>query len=143
MRRFKLGLLFANNPHFSDTAANAEATALGALCNSGFLRIYDGTQPANANTAITTQNLLAELTFGSTAFGAAAAGLITANSITQDSSANNTGTASWFRCVESNGTTTVMDGSAGTSSADLDLNTTSIVTGAVVQCSAFTVQITE
>lgn len=128
----------ANNPKRSDTAANAACDAMAALANSGKLRIYDGTQPANADTAITTQNLLAELTMNGTAFGAAVAGVATANAITSDASADATGTATWFRLTRSNGTTVICDGSVGTADADLVLNTTSIVAGAAVAVSAFT-----
>ena len=109
-----------------------------ALANNGFLRIYDGTQAATADTAVGAQVLLAELTFGATAFGAASAGVATANAITQDSSANATGTASWFRVLQSNGTTVLFDGSVGTSGANLNLNSVAISSGAAVQVTALT-----
>jgi hypothetical protein len=128
----------ALNPKYSTTMVNAEANAVGDALNSGYIRVYDGSQPANANTAVSTQVLLAELRFGADAFGAASAGTITANAITSDSSANATGTATWARILASDGTTVWMDGSVGTSDANVILNTTSIVSGAVVSCSAFT-----
>jgi hypothetical protein len=128
----------ALNPKRSNAAVNAAADAVCTLLNSGKLRIYDGTQPATANTAITTQTLLAELTFNATAFGAASNGVATANSITADSSADATGTASWFRAVKSDGTTAVFDGSVGTSSADLVLNSVNISSGAQVSVTSFT-----
>ena len=94
------------------------------MANTGWLRIYDGTQPANADTAVSTQNILAELRFGATAFGASVAGVATANAITADSSANATGTATWFRVFKSDGTTALWDGSVGTAAANhMDLNT--------------------
>jgi hypothetical protein len=132
----------ALNPHFSDTGANAAANALTALLNSGKLRIYDGSQPANANTAVSTQNLLAELTFNATAFGAASAGVATANAITSATAAA-TGTAAWFRAVKSDGTTVVWDGSVGTSGANLNLATVAISSGATVSVSALTYTFTE
>jgi hypothetical protein len=116
----------------ANTAANAEANALATLANTGYIRIYDSTgtgQPANADTAVTTQVLLAELRFGATAFGSAAAGVITANAITADSSANASGTATWFRVLQSDGTTTLWDGSVGTATCDLILNSVAITTG--------------
>ena len=131
----------ANNLKESNAAANAMVDALTALANSGYIRIYDSTgtgQPTDADTAVSTQVLLAELRFGSTAFGAAVAGVATANAITQDSSANATGTATWFRVLESDGTTVLWDGSVGTSSADLVLTTTSIVANAAVAISSMT-----
>jgi hypothetical protein len=128
----------ANNPKRTNTAANTACDAMAALLNSGFLRIYDGTQPATADTALSGQTLLAELTFGATAFGSASAGVATANAITQDSSANATGTASWFRAVKTDGTTVVCDGSVGTASADAIINSVAISSGAAVSCSSFT-----
>lgn len=110
-------------------------TEIGA---SALLRIYDGTIPTDPDTALGAQVLLAELTFGSTPFGAAASGVITANAITSDSSANATGTASWASIVTSGGTRKI-DMSVGTSSANVILNTTSIVSGATVSCSACTI----
>lgn len=128
----------ANNFKRANAAVNAAADAVCALLNSGYLRIYDGSQPATADTAISTQTLLAELTFGATAFGAAAAGVATANAITKDSDANATGTAAWFRAFESDGTTPVYDGSVGTSDADLVLNSVAIQAGAEVEVTSLT-----
>lgn len=41
----------AKNTQLSNAAVNAEADALSALLNTGYLRIYSGTQPATADTA--------------------------------------------------------------------------------------------
>jgi len=128
----------ATNPKRSNAAVNAAADAVCPLVNNGYLRIYNGTQPATADTAISTQTLLAELRFNTTAFGAASAGVATANALTADSSADNTGTASWFRALKSDGTSAVFDGSVGTSAADLVLNSVSISAGASVSVTAFT-----
>ncbi len=64
----------AANPKYSDVAVNAEANALGALLNSGYLEIYAGAQPTNADTAIAGQANLATLTFAATAFGGGGGG---------------------------------------------------------------------
>lgn len=128
----------ATNPKRSNTAVNAAAVAVTTLANSGYLRIYDGTQPATADIAITaSEHILAELRWNATAFGAPVAGVATANAITSDPSADRTGTATWFRSYQSDGTTVLWDGSVGTSAADLILVTTSIVALAIVDCSAF------
>jgi hypothetical protein len=123
----------------TNASANAANDARCALLNSGFLRIYSGTQPANADAALSGNTLLAELTFGATAFGASVNGVATANAITQDSSANATGTATFFRAFKSDGTTAVLDGTVGTSGADLNLNSTSIVSGGAVSVASMTV----
>jgi hypothetical protein len=120
---------------------NAEANVVGDALNSGYIRVYDGSQPANANTAVGAQTLLAEMRFAADAFGAASNGTITANAIASDSSANATGTATWARILASDGTTVWMDGSVGTSDANVVLATTSIVAGAVVSCSALTITV--
>ncbi len=127
----------ANNLKLSNEAVNAEADALSVLLDNGYLRIYDGTQPANADTAISTQTLLAELRFNADAAPSAVAGMLTFNAITQDSSANNTGTASWFRALKSDGSTVLFDGSVGTTGSDMNIVITAIVAGAIVGVTSF------
>ena len=119
---------------------NAQLDALNSQTGtSAKLRIYNGTRPANANTAITSQTMLVELTCNATAFAAAASGgVLTANAISSGTAAA-TGTASWFRLWQSNGTTAIMDGDVSTAGADLNLNNTSIATGQTVSVSSFTV----
>jgi hypothetical protein len=126
-----------NNLKLSNNVVNPQADALSDLADNGYLRIYDGTQPATADTAISTQVLLAELRFNATAAPAASNGVLTFNAITQDSSANNTGTASWFRALKSDGSTVLFDGAVGTSGSDMNIYTTSIVAGAIVGVSSF------
>ena len=127
----------ANNLKLSNDAVNAEADALSALLDNGYLRIYDGTQAATADTALGAQVLLAELRFNADAAAAATAGVLTLNAITQDSNANNTGTASWFRALQADGSTVMFDGTVGTSGCDLNIATTSIVAGAIVGATSF------
>src|SRR5512137_222737 len=105
----------ATNAKRSNATAAAAVTAMGVLLNNGYLRIYDGTQAATADTAVGAQVLLAELRFSATAFASYTNGVATANAITADSSANATGTATWFRALGSDGTTVVYDGNVGTS----------------------------
>lgn len=128
----------ALNPKRSNAAVSAGGDAVCALLNTGYIRIYTGTQPSTADTALSGNTLLAELRFGSTAFGASSSGVSTANSITADSSADATGTAAWFRALKSDGSTVVFDGSVGTSSADMVLNSVAISSGAAVSVTAFT-----
>lgn len=103
--------------------------------------------PADADVAISDQTLLAELTMSATSFGAASDATgkarITANAITADSSANATGTASFFRILTQNAGTTICQGTCGTASADLILNTVSITSGSNVSISAATVDLPE
>jgi len=127
----------ALNTQKTNLAVNTEADALAGLLNSGLVRIYDGTQPATGDTAITTQNLLVELTLNATAFPAAVAGVLTANAITSGT-AGASGTATWARICKSDATP-VFDGSVDTASANIVLNSTAITSGANVSCSSLTI----
>ena len=128
----------ALNPKTAVARRNAMLdNCLGAL-DGGFLDIYDGTQPVDADTPINAQVKLARLTFGTPAFDPAANGSASAKSIASDISADATGTATWFRCLKTNGTS-VFDGSVGTSGANLNLNSVIISAGALVSCSSFVV----
>lgn len=122
----------------SNAAATIEADQVCNELDNGYLRIYDGTQPTTANTAIGAQVLLAELRFNATAAPAATNGVATFNALTKDSAANATGTASWFRALKSDGTTVIFDGSVGTSGCDLNLNSVAIQINAEVDVTAFT-----
>ena len=116
---------------------NAAANAVTALLNSGTIKLYSGTRPATADTALSGNTLLSTLTFGATAFGGAVAGVATANAITQDSSAAAGGTATFARLLTS-GAAAVADISVGTSGTELVINSTTIVQGLIVQCSSLT-----
>ena len=115
-----------------NTMLNDITSAAGG---SALLRIYDGVRPATGGAATT---LLAELTCNATFAPAASGGVLTLNAITQDSSANATGTATWFRIVTSAAAFCV-DGSVSTSGSDLNLTTTSIVATQPVSVTSFTI----
>lgn len=105
--------------------------------NNAKINLYAGVRPANANTAITSQTLLVSMTIPGS-FGSDVNGTITLGAVVPDA-ASNTGTATFFRIFKSDGTTVVMDGSVGTSGADMNLNTVSIVSGQQVSLSAGTI----
>jgi hypothetical protein len=133
----------ANSPKFANVTVNAEADALARLLDNGYLRIYSGTQPATADTALSGNTLLAELRFAATSAAAASAGVLTFSAITSDTSADATGTAAFYRALKSDGTSVVMDGSVGTSSADLVLNSTAIQSGAQVDVTSFSLTVSK
>lgn len=132
----------ADTTKIANNAASAEADAFSDLLDNGYLRIYDSTggtgQPATVDTAIGSQVKLAELRFANPASGASSNGVITFSALTADSSADATGTATWFRAFKSDGTTPVWDGSVGTSGATLNLNSTAIQSGAEVSVTSLT-----
>jgi hypothetical protein len=117
------------------TLRNARLDQITAAIDAGaagLLRIYDGSRPATGGAATT---LLAELTLSDPSAPGAAGGVLTFSAITADASANATGTATWFRIVTS-AAAFVLDGSVSTAGADINFNTTSIVTGANVSISS-------
>lgn len=121
---------------FVTTLRNARLDQITTACGgSALLRIYSGTRPATGGTATT---LLAELTCNATFAPSASGGVLTLNAITQDSSADSTGTASWFRILTS-GAVAQIDGNVGTSGSDLNLTTTAIVATQPVSISSFTI----
>lgn len=127
---------------FATTVRNAMLDAITAQAGaSALVNIYSGTKPSNANTALSGNTLLASLTCGATFAPAASNGTLTLNAITQDSSADATGTAVFFRVLKSDGTTVVWQGDVGTSGSDLNLNTTSIAAGGPVSVSSWTLSI--
>ena len=125
---------------YDTTTRNDMLAALNTrIGTSAKLRIYNGTRPANVGTAITSQTMLAELTCNATAFAATpSGGVLTANAISNGTAAA-TGTASWYRLFQSNGTTAISDGDVATSGSDLNLNNTSIATGQTVSVTSFTI----
>lgn len=126
----------ASNLKYKATLKNAQLDAItSAVGTSGLIRIYSGTQPASPDAALSGNTVLAELACSSALAAAASGGVLTLNSITADSSADNTGTAT-FGSILTSGGTRIVDFSVGTSGADLNLNTTSIVSGAQVSISS-------
>lgn len=124
----------------STTTRNAGADAKCALANSGLVKIYTASKPANPQTAITSQTLLATLTLNSTAFGAASTGVATANAITSDTSADATGTAAWARVLKSDGTTVLWDCdvTATGGGGDITFATVEFVAGAIIALTSMT-----
>ena len=125
----------ALNTQVADATVNAQANALATLCNSGLIRIYDGAQPATADTAVSGNTLGVTLTFGATAFPSAVSGLLTANAITSGTAVADI-TPTWARIVKSDTTTVVMDVSAGAASANLTIG--AFTSGTVVSATSFT-----
>ena len=119
---------------------NAMMDAITAQAGaSAKLRFYTGTRPANPQTAVSSQVLLAELTCNATFAPAASGGVLTMNAITADSAADATGTAAWARLFKSDGTTVIGDFDVGTSGSDINMNSTSITSGSQVAISSFTI----
>ena len=139
----------ATSTKISNVAAKAACDAVVDLLDggsgAGYIEIRTGSPPSNVDDAAT-GTLLATLPLSDPAFGSAAdanpGGIATASAITSDSSADATGTAGWFRGFDSNGVA-VIQGTVGTSDADLILASTSITTGNTVSITSWTVTMPE
>ena len=130
----------------SDAVAQSMQTALAAATDAGtaaVINIYDGAVPVNCG-AGPAGNLLAQLTCSSVMFSATTAAnpsVLSAAAIGSDTSADSTGTASFFRILTQPGGTVVAQGTVGTATCDLILNTTSITSGSTVAVTAATISL--
>lgn len=104
---------------------------------SARLRIYTGAQPANC-AAAATGTLLADLPLPSDWMAAASSGSKGLTGTWQDTGADASGTAGYFRIVDNAGTTAHLQGSVGLGSGDLQLDNTNIASGQQVTVTAFT-----
>ncbi len=122
---------------FATTLRTARASqivaAIDAGAGAGKLRLYNGTRPATGGTVTT---LLAELTF-SDPCGTVTSGVLTFSAIASDASADTTGTATWFRIVDSTGAF-VLDGTITVTGGggDITMTSTSIQAGVTVDATS-------
>jgi hypothetical protein len=128
------------HPQLTDLAANASANAVTALVTGGWYRIYDGVQPATADTPIAGQVLLASIRLGAPAFAPAVAGIAQGNAVQADLDIDANGTGTWFRAFKSDGTTPVYNGSVGLLGCDLNLSSVTFVQHGTVTITTFSYQ---
>jgi hypothetical protein len=126
---------------YTTTIRNARLDAITtAVSTSGLIRIYSGTPPANVGTALSGNTQLAELACSATFAAAASGGVLTLNTVTADSSADATGTATFFRILTSGGTAQVQGTVTATGGGgDMTLATVSIVASATVSLTSNTI----
>ena len=109
------------------------------------IEVRTGSQPATVETAAS-GTLLGTLNLTNPAFGGAAdanpGATATAAAISDDTSADATGTAGYFRAYNRNGDA-VLDGTAGTSGTDLILDDVSITSGQTIKINSWTVTMPE
>lgn len=125
------------NTQMADARVNVQADGLATSLNNGYVRAYSGTQPATADTALSGNTLLAESRFNATAAPAATSGLLTFNAFT-NFNAIASGTAVFYRCLQSDGTTVVMDGNIGTTDQNMVVPTTTVTAGLPFNITTFT-----
>ena len=119
------------NAKFATVLRNNMLDELTAYAGaSAIIKLFSGSQPAGGGAETT---VLAQLTCDVTAFAsAAAAGVLTMAGVTADTAADASGTATWFRIYQSDGTTWVIDGDISTQVAgtgDMQLDSVAIVLG--------------
>ena len=123
--------------HLANPSAIAACAAINAGIDAGtgpgLLRVYAGSRPADANTALTGQTLLIEFVMKDPAFGAPTqvGNTAVATAVAPDPvQAVATGTATFFQILDS-GETVILDGlvtdTAG--AGDLKLSNTAVVSG--------------
>jgi len=133
----------ASNLFLSNRGASTGITAIGTQLNSGFIDIYAGTQPADANTNTTgTEFILAELTFSSAAGAAVTSTWTAAFANTGATTATSTGIATFYRAYTSS-RAAILDGSVSTASADMNFNTNNIVAGVSVAVTSYALVLPE
>jgi hypothetical protein len=108
--------------------ADALVTAAGSNCT---FKIYSGTPPATAATALSGNTLLATCAASATLAGAASGGVLTCNAVSSDTNAAASGAPTFFRLYKSDGTTCVWQGTAGPTSG-YDMNLTGLVGGTTI-----------
>ena len=117
---------------YATTLRNAQLDAITTSAgNAALLRAYGGTQPATGGAATTK---LAEWTMG-TPFAAGAAAAVLSPTLPADTTGITDGVCTWFRLVQSDGVTHVMD----IPSVQVTLNTSNVVTGQPAKVLAFTI----
>jgi hypothetical protein len=130
-----------------DAALDAIGDRADADASPGLLRIYSGAQPADADDAAS-GDLLCEITLNDPAFAAGSGG---SKALDASPALTDVGTAlagagtdaGWFRIVDSDGSTTVVDGSiTGTGGGgDIELDNISIAEDQNVTITGYTLTI--
>jgi hypothetical protein len=113
---------------FETTTRNAMLDAITTKVGAnGRFKIWSGTVPANC-AATPGGTILVDMPISGALGAASSGGVLTLNAIAQTNAAA-TGTATFFRIYDSASATCYVQGTVGTSGADLNLNTTSITSG--------------
>lgn len=139
---FVFALLFKLGTTVRNAACDGIVDAIDGGTPPGRLEHRTGSQPTNVSDA-SSGTLLGTNIFSNPAFGSSSTGTATASSITNDSSADNSGTAGYFRVYTGAGgdTAALFQGNSGTASTDLVFDNATIVAGGVIAISSFTVSV--
>lgn len=142
----------ANDFYITNAVAQAFVTAFGVAADAGtgaVINIYedDGAVPADADASLGSAVLLAQLACSATLLASVSddtpGALGTFDTISDDSSANASGTATFFRILTQDGGTVIAQGTVGTASADMIMNTVAFSSGSTVSINSATVLMPE
>jgi hypothetical protein len=138
-------IAFATPQYTSTHRSNAMTDLVTAIGSTGYLEILTGAQPASVAT-VDSGTVLVNMPLSSTA-GTVSGGVLTFNAITA-TAASATGTAAHFlicttsstvNCVAVSSTTRIIQGSVGTSGADLNFSTVAFTSGTTISVSSLTI----
>lgn len=134
---------YSLTPTVAQQMIGGTSTYNESLGASPLIKIYSGSVPTNAATALGAQVLLATLTGAATPISGTSdtgtAGRATWAAIASATAAA-TGTASFFRTTTSGGTV-IDQGTVGTSAADAIVNTTAFTAGSTISITSRTVDL--
>lgn len=102
------------------------------------LKFYSGSVPASVGTALSGNTLIANLQLSASAAAAASSGVWTANAITADANADAAGTITFWR-AETSGGVAKIQGTAGLTGADINLDAVVAEVGSQVSVSNWTI----
>lgn len=137
---------YSLNSQWSTTAQNARLSAISTQAVNGFVDFQSGTQPANANSAVTGTQLCS-ISLGATPFAAPSSGTMSNGSTyscTGTAGAGGAGTAAGYVVMyKADHTTVLWMGSVGTASANVVIPSTTITTGLTVSIASGAFVITD
>lgn len=131
----------ALDPKITQAVAQDLLTALETAANAGTAAVINGydddaATPSAADASAAGSEILFTLTCNASIFTSKTDGnpnaVGTLAAITQDSSADLTDTLTFFRILTQSGGTSILQGTAGTATSDMIVNTTAITAGSVV-----------
>ena len=125
---------------FATARRTLRAELLATWLASGKVRVYDGTRPTNADTALGSQVLLVEFTLPNPA-GSVTSGVFTAGAISA-AMVGTAGTASWARVIDSSAAT-IFDADVGATSSGSVIEIDNVVLAVGANCTMTNFVLTE
>ena len=126
--------------HYLDSVRNSRMDEVtSAVVATGWLQVWDGAVPAEANTS-PAGTLLASLALSNPIAPGASGGVLTLSSVSDDTNANASGTPTFarFATTETGATSGLVQFSAGVGSGDLNFDA-AIVSGGTVSVTSLTI----